>query len=203
MQIIEPTLLLDEQKAKANIQRMYEKAQRNNITFRPHFKTHQSIDVGRWFRAVGLTKITVSSLRMAQYFAKDGWEDITVAFPVNILEIDRINALAKTIKLNLLVESTATANALQTKLASSVHVFIKIDAGYGRTGIRYDDVNAIQACIDRIELAEKLHFKGFLAHSGHSYGARGQKDLAAIHRESQQRLSTLKAKFAAKYPKLA
>ena len=101
--LTEPTLLLDKQKCIRNIQRMVEKAKKNNVVFRPHFKTHQSHEVGRWFRNEGVTRITVSSLTMAEYFAQDGWKDITVAIPVNVHEKERINRLASTITLNLLV----------------------------------------------------------------------------------------------------
>lgn len=45
-----PTLILDEQKCKANINQMVEKAARHHLLFRPHFKTHVSQAVGEWFR---------------------------------------------------------------------------------------------------------------------------------------------------------
>jgi D-serine deaminase-like pyridoxal phosphate-dependent protein len=70
-------------------------AQKHSLAFRPHFKTHQSLELGNWFKDYGVTQITVSSLEMAEYFATQ-WNDITVAFPVNVLEINRINSLAKT-----------------------------------------------------------------------------------------------------------
>jgi D-serine deaminase-like pyridoxal phosphate-dependent protein len=73
-QIIEPTLLLDEVKCKSNILKMVEKAERNGVRLRPHFKTHQSHAVGQWFRAAGVRAITTSSLRMACYFVADGWD---------------------------------------------------------------------------------------------------------------------------------
>lgn len=103
-----PTLLVDKNRCLKNIQSMLDKAEQNQIELRPHFKTHQSHEVGRWFRNLGVKKIAVSSLRMAAYFAADGWKDITVAFPTNILEIDLINALASKIKLNLLIQSKET-----------------------------------------------------------------------------------------------
>ena len=107
MKITKPTLLLDEYKCKKNIQNMFSRAQLHQVDLRPHFKTHQSLEIGQWFKEVGVNKITVSSLEMAIYFAEE-WNDITVAFPVNILEIDTINALAEKIKLNLLIESKET-----------------------------------------------------------------------------------------------
>ena len=40
---------------------------------------------------------------MAEYFAENGWNDITIAFPFNLLEIDKINELAGKINLNILI----------------------------------------------------------------------------------------------------
>ncbi|MDD4646297.1 MAG: alanine racemase, partial [Bacteroidales bacterium] len=73
---------------------MAAKASRSGVIFRPHFKTHQSLTIGRWFREAGTRYITESSLVAAGYFASDGWNDITVAIPVNLREIDQINRLA-------------------------------------------------------------------------------------------------------------
>ena len=84
--VIEPTMVLNEEICKSNIARMAQKAKAAGVTFRPHFKTHQSREIGEWFRASGVEKITVSSLNMAMKFAEWGWNDITVIFPINCLE---------------------------------------------------------------------------------------------------------------------
>ena len=73
--IRKPTLFLDEVKCRANIRMMSEKAKANGVIFRPHFKTHQSVEIGNWFREEGTQAITVSSVGMAGYFAKAGWRD--------------------------------------------------------------------------------------------------------------------------------
>ena len=72
-QIDQPALLLDDDIARRNIDRMVVKAARNQVIFRPHFKTHQSAEIGEWFREKGIEKITVSSVEMAEYFANNGW----------------------------------------------------------------------------------------------------------------------------------
>src|SRR5660398_51403 len=102
--IIRPTLVIDKEICLRNIERMAQKAADHKLKFRPHFKTHQSAKIGEWFKLFGVDAITVSSVRMAEYFAVNGWADITLAFPVNILEIENINRLAANIKLNVLVE---------------------------------------------------------------------------------------------------
>ena len=77
IQVTEPTMVLNEEVCKSNIARMAAKAKAANVVFRPHFKTHQSREIGEWFRASGVDKITVSSLNMAMKFAEWGWNDIT------------------------------------------------------------------------------------------------------------------------------
>lgn len=147
---------------------MANKANKCGVELRPHFKTHQSHTVGRWFKEIGITKIAVSSLRMAAYFAEDGWDDITVAFPCNILEINLINELASKIKLNLLVESLETLSFLEDFLTSPVQIYIKIDLGYGRTGIQAKKINYLEELVNKIIPSSKFKFAGFLGHAGHS-----------------------------------
>jgi D-serine deaminase-like pyridoxal phosphate-dependent protein len=197
-----PTLLLDENKCKANIKAMAEKARKNNLIFRPHFKTHVSQEIGNWFREVGVQKITVSSLKMAEYFAQDGWKNITVAFPTNILEIETINRLAEKIQLNLLVESEETAEFLEKNLTSNVNIFIKIDAGYKRTGVDYKNVELLENILKLIDNSGRMKFEGFLIHSGHSYACRGKEEIEQLHKESISRLLEVKNYFVSNYPDL-
>ncbi len=135
MEITEPTLLLDLQKCKNNIRKMVEKANKNKLIFRPHFKTHQSIQIGEIFKEFGVDKITVSSVEMAQYFTEAGWEDITIAFPFNPLEISEIEQLSDRINLNILISSLESAEKLIEVTDETINYFIEIDAGYNRSGI--------------------------------------------------------------------
>ncbi len=199
--IIEPTLLLDKRKCLHNIEAMVNKAKRSNVIFRPHFKTHQSREIGRWFRNFGVDCITVSSLKMAQYFAADGWKDISVAFPANIREIDRINELAGKITLNVLVESPVVVSQLKNKLTAPVNVFLKIDVGYHRTGIAPENFRVIDEILSEIESADLMTFKGFLTHAGHSYHAKSKADITKIHNNSVQILNWLKNKYKT-YPEV-
>ena len=82
---------------------MAEKAAKSNTSFRPHFKTHQSAQIGEWFRQEGVEAITVSSVRMAKYFAANDWGDITIAFPFNVHETKQADELAGKINLLLIV----------------------------------------------------------------------------------------------------
>ena len=197
-----PTLVLDENKCKANIHKMAAKAAINEVEFRPHFKTHQSLEIGSWFREVGVTKITVSSVDMALYFAQDAWQDITIAFPVNLLEITQINQLAEQVNLTLLLEDSDTAKRLDSMLSASVNAFIKINIGNNRAGLEPNDTATIEAVAKTISDCENIHFKGFLGHAGNSYACRSTEEILEIHRKSIQYLTDLKTRFISTYPDL-
>lgn len=203
IQLAEPTLLLDKNKCLKNIEKIVEKAKIGNVSLRPHFKTHQSHEIGRWFRDFGVKKITASSLKMAEYFAKDGWDDITVAFPLNIHEIERINKLAENIVLNVLIVDAETVIAVAEKLKFPLNAFIEIDCGDHRTGIDPNDLAKIDRILIEIDKSQLINFKGFLTHAGHSYSAKGDKaEIAEIHEESLALITPLKARYADKYPDL-
>lgn len=197
--IIKPTLLLDEKKCRRNIRKVYNKAVNKSLIFRPHFKTHQSLEIGSWYKELGVNKITVSSLEMADYFSSQ-WNDITVAFPVNILEIELINSLAKRIQLNLMVESIEAAIFLMSHLQYNIGVFIKIDVGYKRVGIDPSNREEIDAIITLLESSDKIIFKGFLAHAGHTYDCRSKQEILRVHKKSVEILRNLKDQYQLRYP---
>ncbi len=194
--ITRPVLLLDHAKCKSNIRFMVQKAKKHRLLFRPHFKTHQSAGIAQWFSKEGVTAITVSSVRMAAYFAAHGWKDITIAFPVNIREIADIERLAGSINLNLLVGSAETVNYLRANLISATGIFIEIDTGSHRSGVLADDIENIENIIGAIHQSPALTFRGFLTHAGHTYSAKERDDVLHIHRQSLDTMLLLKDAFS-------
>ena len=200
--ISKPTLLLDVNRCKKNIKMMALKANANHIEFRPHFKTHQSHEIGEWFRDEGVSKITVSSIEMALYFAKNGWKDITIAMPTNILEITQINKLASSITLNILVESVEIVALLEKQLTANVNVFIKVNIGNNRAGILPSNTILISSIIKKLIDTKKLNFIGFLGHAGHSYSCRTPNQIEQVHEDSIQKMKVLKEQFIGQHPNL-
>jgi D-serine deaminase-like pyridoxal phosphate-dependent protein len=196
-----PTLFLDPVRCKKNIAKMAAKARRNNVAFRPHVKTHQSLAVARWLKEEGVAKITVSSLKMAAYFAQE-WDDITVAFPTNILEIETINTLASKIQLNLCVENVEVLEFLKNHLKAPVGIFLKMDIGYNRTGIAVDRFSLIDQLLSQMDQTPMLQFKGFLGHAGHSYQCRSKEAVEAVHQTSKEKFLILKSHYQEQYPEL-
>ncbi len=198
--LTQPTLLLDKAKCMANIERMATKANKANILYRPHFKTHQSAEVGDWFRHYGVECITVSSVKMAMYFANNGWKDITIAFPANILEWPTLNDLAAKINLNIVVESAETIRYLERHLTNPVGTYIKADTGYGRTGVNAEDYTTMQTLLSALKTCKNLIFIGFLCHAGHTYNMQSKDEIIQIMERSRQQLLALKTFLANDFP---
>lgn len=162
--IEKPTLLLDSRRAMSNIATMANKARKSGVRFRPHFKTHRSARIGECYRDFGVEAITVSSADMARYFAQHGWDDIMLAFSINLRELKKIDRLAREIRLGVLVESTEAVQHVAQNLESTAEEWIKIDVGYGRTGIAWDRAGAVVGLAQAIEGSSQLRFRGPLVH---------------------------------------
>jgi D-serine deaminase-like pyridoxal phosphate-dependent protein len=191
--IDKPTLVLDEAAAMLNIQRMAGKARQQQVRFRPHFKTHQSAEIGEWFRQIGVTAITVSSIEMALYFANHGWEDITIAFSANLRQSADLADLAGRVKLGLLIENHEAARHLEQTLTHPVDAWIKIDAGAGRTGLAWADAAAITELAAELYPMKKLRLRGLLTHAGHTYSGRNPDEICRLYAESIEHMQAARS----------
>ncbi len=189
--ICRPTLLLDERRARRNIERMARKAAAAGLRFRPHFKTHQSAAVGDWFRAAGVSAITVSSVDMGLYFAAHGWRDLSVAFSANVLESDKIDSLAGACTVHLVVDTPETVAALAQRLRQPVQAWVEIDVGGRRAGVPWDQPDAVLALVRALRGTASLRFEGLLTHAGHSYEAEGVAGVLEVHGTSITRMTRL------------
>ena len=202
LNISKPTLVIDKGLCMSNIHNMVEKAQKYGLKFRPHFKTHQSATIGNWFRDAGVGTITVSSVSMARYFALHRWDDITIAFPANILEAAEINELAERIKLNVLVENVEALTMLKSKLTAKVGVYIEIDTGNFRSGVEVHRINQVDELLSVMKECRFIEFKGFLSHSGQTYAARSVDDVLLKHADAVMKMRSIKEYYINNWPGL-
>lgn len=198
-EITRPTLIVDLQQCEANIKKMVGKADNHNLLLRPHFKTHQSNTIGEIYRKLGVKKITVSSVQMAQKFADNGWQDITVAFPFNPLEIREIEELNQKVKLKILISSRSSAQKLAKISKDKFNYFIEVDAGYHRSGILAEDILQIEHSVNTLS---DHKFIGFLTHAGNTYNAGSTSEILEIHHNTLKKMKALKGKFKVKFPHL-
>lgn len=168
--ITRPTLILDLEKMKSNIDFMVDKASRLNVKLVPHFKTHQSKEIGKYFLERDVQAIAVSSVKMAEYFVGNGWKDITVAFPFNRLEVTTINRfLEQGVKVKLLITDVDTVAFLADHLEGAVDLFIELDTGYNRSGVSVDAMAEVESIAQEMAKSSKTHFYGLYCHPGNTY----------------------------------
>jgi D-serine deaminase-like pyridoxal phosphate-dependent protein len=201
MLVKRPTLVLNSEIAKSNIARMKDKADQLGLVLRPHFKTHQSIGVGRFFKEAGCDRIAVSSLSMAKYFSSE-WSDITLAFPVNIHEIDLINELNERIKLNLTVYNTQTLTLLEKALKGSANIYLKINIGNNRAGYAPEASEKILEFCNLVKQSSMLNLEGLVMHAGQSYRCRGKQEILDVHKVCMSKVEKLKELLSSEFPDL-
>ncbi len=166
--ISRPTLVVDRDRVLANLRLMQARADASGTRFRPHVKSHNSPRVAMLYREVGVSAITVSSVEMARRFADAGWDDITIAFPLNVRALPKLGRLATEIHLGLLIDSSDAAAALAS-ITAPVDIWLDVDVGYGRTGIPWDDREALARLLEAAGRSRRHRVRGVLTHAGHAY----------------------------------
>jgi D-serine deaminase-like pyridoxal phosphate-dependent protein len=198
-QITRPTLIIQEAIVRRNITKMMAKLSPQN-SFRPHFKTHQNLEIGKIFYEMGVRKIAVSSLEMAEFFANDCWEDITIAIPTNLRQINEINKLAAKINLELTIDSIDSAEFLLKNITQKIGLWLEIDSGQKRSGFWFEEISAIRNCAEKIRNSgnKLIELKGILNHAGHSYSCNSKSEITALYQENLQKLNHVKTAISNK-----
>ncbi len=195
--ISEPTLLVFKTTCQSNIRQIKRKADADGVILSPHFKTHQSATVADWFKAEGVDHCTVSSFTMAEKFARVGWRNILVAFPLNVRELFRLQQLCEENTVGIFVNSLETLSYLEgVSFSTKPEVWIEIDTGQQRSGISVGEVEKIQELAEAILNTSNLTLKGFYAHPGHSYHCRSVAEIQQVHDRAKSALIELKRRLS-------
>jgi D-serine deaminase-like pyridoxal phosphate-dependent protein len=196
-----PSFLVDRPTLNRNCARMRDKALASGVTFRPHVKTHKSVEIGRIQHGGATGAITVSTLAEAEAFAKDGFRDITYAVPLapSRQKLDRAAALAARIeRLSVLIDSESALRALEEYAAAHgmvFDVFLKVDCGYHRAGVDPESPDSVHLATG-LARSEGVRFQGLLTHAGHSYHARDAEEIRRVAAEESACLSRFRALLA-------
>lgn len=195
MEINRPVALIDPERCRNNILSFANKFDKLGISYRPHFKTHQSAEIGNWYRESGITKITVSSPSMAEYFINNGWNDITIAFPVTHIQFAYIQKLADRANITVFLNDPLSAQYYADNSLKLLNVFIEIDAGYNRSGVKAENTQLIDEIRKIIDQSAHLKFYGFYTHEGRTYHVKEKENVNHIIQSVIEKLNKLKSVF--------
>ena len=168
-----------------NIDRMQAFAAQNNLDVRPHVKTHKCVEVGRRQVEAGAVGITAGNVGEAEVFARAGFEDIFLAYPVwpSGTKGERIRRLAQTVRMRVGVDNLAAIDALADAMGEEpdrLQVVVEIDCGARRSGA------PPEAAGDLARAARKrgLVAAGVYTYPGHGSAGPGSRQPAAQDQET-------------------
>lgn len=181
-----PALLLDLDVLVRNLDAMARHAETLGVDLRPHAKTHKCVEVAALQRERGAVGLTVATLFEAATFAENGFDDLTWAFPVILSRVDEALALARRVRLGLVIDSAEALRLLAAGVgATTVRVWLKVDCGYHRAGIDPRGTSLVELARG-VGDASGLTFAGLLTHSGdayHAFGDEARRQVATRERD--------------------
>ncbi|WP_236708077.1 D-TA family PLP-dependent enzyme [Brevibacillus choshinensis] len=184
-QLDTPSLLLDLDVMEANMKRVDSYANEHGISWRPHIKTHKSIEIAKRQIANGACGITVAKVSEAEVMANGGINNILIAYPLAThKKLERVAALLSKATIILTIDSVEQATHVQQffqHIGQDIEVWIKVDSGLKRCGVDPGEPT-LQLAQHVSENCPSLRLKGLYTHAGHSYAASSYEQVVAIGR---------------------
>lgn len=151
------------------------------MDYRPHIKTHKSINIANKQIKFGAIGITVATVGEAEIMVDGGIKDILVAFPIaTISKLKRIESLMHKAEITIAVDSVAQANILNDYFKHTqytLNVWIKVNSGLNRCGVEPEEVKELASKVNKSPF---LCLNGIFTHAGHSYAASSSKEIDVI-----------------------
>ncbi|MEV0810775.1 alanine racemase [Micromonospora sp. NPDC050200] len=172
-----PYVAVDLDVLDRNLRAMAASAAARGIALRPHAKTHKCLQIARRQIDLGAVGLTVATVSEAEVFAKAGFTDLFIAYPVwaSPARTARLRALAEQVSLRVGVDSAEGAQALAAAVkGTGVEVLVEIDSGHHRSGVQPGSAGEVASAA----ALAGLQVSGVFTFPGHGYGP-GRRDKAA------------------------
>jgi D-serine deaminase-like pyridoxal phosphate-dependent protein len=147
-----PAVLIDIDRASANILRAQAYVDGHGLKLRPHIKTHKLPYWAKKQVEAGAAGITCQKIGEAEVMADAGLTDIFI--PYNILgraKLERLAALHRRVTLSVTADSAETVAGLAATFTDAGHplkVLVECETGMGRCGV--------QTAAEAVELATRI-----------------------------------------------
>ncbi|WP_368653390.1 alanine racemase [Ornithinibacillus sp. 4-3] len=189
IEIDTPALVINRHKMMENLTYMQKYADANEVTLRPHTKTHKMPAVAKLQVEAGAKGIAVAKVGEAEVMAANGLTNIFIANQiVGEQKLLRIQKLAETINISFGIDSLYHVEEIEKVFASSekkAQVLIEIEIGENRSGV-IEEKDFI-AILKRLKTCEHIEYKGIFSHDGHTYSAESLDACKALYLEGVER----------------
>ena len=188
-----PAVVVDHERLSRNVARVRKIGEEHRLAVRPHVKTHKCIELAQLQLDSGACGITASKTSEALVFVEAGIPSVTVAYPV--IEPGKARRLvevagAEKCDLRFIVDNEETLEVITQAMAATggtAGVYIKIDVGLGRVGLKPDAWNLVPLA-QRVAASPRLELRGLLSHAGHCYAATGHEAVREIAESERRQL---------------
>ncbi|MBI5877463.1 MAG: DSD1 family PLP-dependent enzyme [Chloroflexi bacterium] len=164
-----PALLINRELLERNVKRMASYFAGTGVAFRPHAKTHKSVEVARMQIDAGAVGVTCAKLGEAEALAAGGVGDILIANQIiGPIKIARLVALAKKIKIAVAVDDAGNVSELSAAAAAAgvtIRCLVEVNIGMNRCGVNTPEEALVLA--RQIAGSPGLAFGGIQAYEGH------------------------------------
>ena len=184
-----PALLIDLDRAEANIRMMQARADALGLRLRPHIKTHRMPYFAQKQMAAGACGIACAKIGEAEVMADAGIGDIFIANEVvGRDKYERIRALHRRIRLRVGIDNEVQLLQMEEAFAGEekpLEVLIELEVGEVRSGVVEDEqlIRLGKAILQ----SRHVVLKGIFSHEGHCYKADDAEDCRRKARAAYER----------------
>lgn len=168
-----PSVVIDGIRLEANLLRMQEAADRNDVELWPHIKTHRMEALGRRQLELGAHGFTCAKLSEAEALLGTGVRRVFIAHSLATKEaVQRLCELTDQLdEVTIGVTSLNHFACLEHFLNGTGRIFrvaLAVDTGLGREGVR--DVETAKELASKINSSSSMRLVAIYTHEGHAYG---------------------------------
>ena len=163
-----PAAVVDLGRTRRNVERTAAYCREHAIVWRPHVKTHKSLEIARMQLAAGAAGLSVATPREAEVMATVT-DDLLVAHPPACeSKVRRLSALPASVNLKVGLDAVEVLRPLARAAAAAGRTFgilVEFDAGLGRTGV-VGTTEAVRVA-EAASALEGARFDGLMFYPGH------------------------------------
>ena len=166
-----PAVVVDLDRLEANLRSWQAAVTSAGPRFRPHIKTHKTVEIAVQQLELGASGIASAKVSEAEVFAAAGIRDIVIAYPV--LGADKAERVARMAaggtNMAVNVDSELGAEELSTAAArhgTRIGVQLEVDTGLNRVGFRPDETDRLESLARFVMSLPGLDLEGVTTHRG-------------------------------------
>ena len=166
-----PAVVVDLDRLEANLRSWQAAVTSAGPRFRPHVKTHKTVEIAARQLELGASGIASAKVSEAEVFAAAGIRDIVIAYPVigadKAERVARMAAGGTDIAVNVDSELGAEElSAAATRHGTRIGIQLEVDTGLNRVGFRPDETDRLESLARFVMSLPGLQLEGVTTHRG-------------------------------------